>query len=155
VRRLLTIVLATGMISAGIILVTMRPHLELPEPLPILSLGYRVDRACPDRAADDYFFPVGRFIYGDAFVRHWYSDHLRAMQEHSLSCGDEMPPETYRFLWLRSFRAPIAVTVVAERDGGARLTAARTNGRGGYGPGEVVEGGSESCPTANGETFGR
>jgi hypothetical protein len=76
---------------------------------------------CPEPAATDTFFPQGE-LYSlrsdlDAFVREWYSMHLRAMGEPSLSCGLPSEEEVYRFLWLRTFHHPIAVRIVRTADG--------------------------------------
>lgn len=68
-------------------------------------------------------------------MRRWYSRHLRAMHEPSLSC-DELPRvEAYRFLWLRSFHAPVSVRV--QHIGSQYvLDAVVLNGAGGYAPGD-------------------
>src|SRR3989441_4894829 len=80
--------------------------------------------ACPSISTDNHYFPIGllepRDSRGDAFRRRWYSSHLRAMGESSISCGaDSM--ETYRFLWLRTFHRPVSVRI-AKRGDGAKLT---------------------------------
>jgi len=98
----------------------------------------RADCSGPDAA--EFFFPMG--VLGerrpqfdqDAFRREWYSKHLRAMAEPSLSCG-ESPGESYRFLWLRTFGRPIAVRVENGRSN--TLTAVELDGAGGYEPGKI------------------
>lgn len=90
---------------------------------------------------DEYYFPSGVFeeTYPseDKFRRDWYSPHLRAMGESSLSCGAiASADEDYRFLWLRSFHQPVAVRV--SRKGEVfTLTATVLSGAGGYEPGHV------------------
>src|SRR2546426_8894883 len=96
--------------------------------------------ACPSISTDNHYFPIGllepRDSRGDAFRRRWYSSHLRAMGESSLSCGaDSM--ETYRFLWLRTFHRPVSVRS-AKRGDGAKLTVVELHGAGGYSPGTVA-----------------
>lgn len=71
----------------------------------------------------------------DDFQREWYSKHLMVMAEMTLPEG---PGETYRFLWLRSFHHPIAVRLVCIEKA-CELTGLRTDGKGGYEPGSVVE----------------
>lgn len=84
-------------------------------------------------------FPATDTVTGrppfDDFHRKWYSKHLVAMSESSLT---ESPGEAYRFLWLRTFHAPVMIRVVCVETG-CELTALRTNGHGGYEPGAIVE----------------
>jgi len=72
--------------------------------------GAPVAESCPVSPQLRYF-PVGTFgpLNSDLFVREWYSKHLVAMEEPSLSCGVLEDTETYRFLWLRTFHNPVAV----------------------------------------------
>ena len=100
-----------------------------------------VERAdCAKVDADELFFPKGVFgepdpqFDDDAFTREWYSDHLRAMAEPSLSCG-ESDQASYRFLWLRTWGHPIAVRIEVGQSN--TLTAVELDGRGGYEPGKV------------------
>jgi hypothetical protein len=85
---------------------------------PLTAAGQRDDERadCAQPASDLFFFPGGllgertaRFD-ADQFKRVWYSKHLRAMAEPSLSCA-EPAGDVYRFLWLRTWGAPIAVRV--------------------------------------------
>lgn len=101
------------------------------------------DLSCEGAGADTYYFPAGILdIEGaadpsDAFVRHWYSAHLAAMNEPSLSCGANAS-EAYRFLWLRSFHQPIAVRV--SRTGQHfELVATVLSGHAGYEPGHIAQ----------------
>lgn len=107
------------------------------------SSAASVRKECPAPMDDTTFFPGGSLgprddrLDLDAFRRRWYSPHLRAMAEPSLSCGAP-EAESYRFLWLRSFHAPIAVRLTAEGDA-ARLTSVELSGAGGYEPGVVAD----------------
>jgi hypothetical protein len=97
--------------------------------------------ACPGSTSDSYHFPVGTFREkysgADKFARDWYSKHLMAMKEPSLSCGEVDYSEAYRFLWLRNFHQPIAVRI--SRTGDAyTLRIVQTSGAGGYRPGDVL-----------------
>lgn len=58
------------------------------------------------------------------------------MGEPSLACDTRQP--VYRFLWLRTFHAPIVVRV-EKRNDAMHLVAVRLDGEGGYGPGREVE----------------
>ena len=95
--------------------------------------------ACPSRSADNYYFSPGALDptneRSDAFVRDWYSKHLSAMDEPSISCGS--PGEVYRFTWLRTFHHPVAVRITNH---GTRviLQAIELDGAGGYEPGKVL-----------------
>jgi len=90
------------------------------------------------------YFPDGAFGRTDAgkFSAMWYSKHLYAMGEPSL--WDTQVPgaaEVYRFLWLRTFDAPIAVRVYLSRhDGSAQIEYKILSGQGGYEPGCLVKG---------------
>jgi len=97
--------------------------------------GHAISRECPPTGADDYYFPSESL---DQFVCTWYSKHLRAMREPSLSCGDREADVTYRFLWLRTFDHPVCVRI--EKTGSSvMLYAVELGGAGGYEPGEVVK----------------
>ena len=95
---------------------------------------------CPPASGSDFFFPVNALDTArsdnDAFEREWYSRHLAAMRQASLSCGEGSASETYRFLWLRSFHRSISVRVALKRDG-ARIEFTELTGRGGYEPGHI------------------
>src|SRR5262245_25566892 len=73
--------------------------------------GVPVAESCPE-SPEVRYFPVGTFgSRSDLFVREWYSKHLVAMKEPSLSCGVLEDTETYRFLWLSTWENPVAVRV--------------------------------------------
>jgi hypothetical protein len=100
-----------------------------------------VTSASTSANAENYFFPRGTFdptrSDRDKFVCDWYSKHLRAMQEPSLSSGQRTADAVYRFLWLRTFDHPIAVRV--EITGSvAVLHAVELDGAGGYDPGKPL-----------------
>jgi hypothetical protein len=98
----------------------------------------RADCARPD--SDTHFFPLGalddRRADLDSFSRAWFSKHLRATGQASLSCG-QTALEGYRFLWLRTFHHPIAVLLRADKDS-FDLTAVELGGAGGYDPGAPI-----------------
>lgn len=75
-----------------------------------------------------------RGIKIDFFSRIWYSKHLRAMQEPVLK--DVRNTEIYRFTYLRTSYAPIAIRIYKEGDD-ARIIWKTSNGRGGYEPGQL------------------
>jgi len=72
----------------------------------------------------------------DEFEDGWYSKHLRAAGERPLSFVPGSP-DALRFIWLRSFHAPVIVRVEWAPSGAATLTATMLSGAGGYEPGEV------------------
>src|SRR5690349_15429772 len=73
----------------------------------------------PVKVDDRTFFPVGTFRVSsdrgdtDSHQRNWYSKHLRAMSEPSLSSGN-YTGDVYRFLWLRTWGRPIVVRVESD-----------------------------------------
>lgn len=73
------------------------------------------------------------FFGGTAIAdrENWYGRHLRAMEERPLCTGGHAPPEVYRFTWIPSFHAPVAVRVERRADG-YRLQARLGGGAGGY-----------------------
>jgi hypothetical protein len=99
--------------------------------------GAPVAESCAE-SPEVRYFPVGTFgpRNSDLFVREWYSKHLVAMEEPSLSCGVLEDTETYRFLWLRTFHNPVAIRVFRLGDDYG-LKAVVLDGAGGYDPGHV------------------
>ena len=99
--------------------------------------GAPVAESCPE-SPEVRYFPVGTFgsPNSDLFAREWYSKHLVAMGEPSLSCGALKDTETYRFLWLPTWLNPVAVRVY-RRGGDFGLEAVILDGAGGYDPGQV------------------
>ena len=71
----------------------------------------------------------------DGFRSGWYGKALAAMAEPRLFVAPgELPTETLRFLWLRTFHHPVAVRVERRPDGCA-VTTTVLDGQGGYEPG--------------------
>lgn len=86
--------------------------------------------ASPGRAK---YFPEGAFADRmQEFCENWFGRHLDALEEPVLRFSK--PAElTVRFLWLRTFHAPVALRTVATHT----LVVKRTSGRGGYEPGKL------------------
>jgi hypothetical protein len=89
---------------------------------------------CPPDGPDSFYIPSASL---DAFRRGWYSEHLSAMGEPSLSCGAPTVVESYRFLWLRTFHQPIAIRIT-HTGKQYQLDGVVLNGAGGYAPGRVL-----------------
>ena len=73
------------------------------------------------------YFPSGALsavTKMDGIKAEWYSQELATLHEPSLwqSSRKQRDAEAYRFLWLRSFDAPICVRITINRDGTALLT---------------------------------
>lgn len=92
-------------------------------------------RDCPAKSAKDYYFPSNTFLRegmrDDVFVREWYSRHLAAAKQVSLSCGTGS--RSYRFTWLRSFGHPVVVHATVQGQT-VKLAATELAGAGGYEP---------------------
>ena len=74
----------------------------------------------------------------DRNIAKKYSDDLRIFQEPSLWPESEsVPPETYRFLWIRTFDRPVLIRIVLKPDGTGIATTKMTSGAGGYGFGTL------------------
>ena len=105
------------------------------------ALAAEVRPSCPVAIEDEYYFPSEVFDLispkRDLFIRKWYSKHLRAMSEPSMSCGLSIGIETYRFLWLRTFDHPVSIRVDHSAEG-TNLIAVELDGAGGYEPGGVL-----------------
>jgi hypothetical protein len=68
----------------------------------------------------------------------YYSKYLKALREPSLwEVSKSSEHEVYRFLWLRSFHAPVVVRLNVDAAAGI-LTTKISNGKGGYEPGKIV-----------------
>lgn len=125
--------------------VTFLLVLFCPRNMQEVSADVRLVRStCPPLADDSYFFPASSdpsaplAVSLHQFHRRWYSAHLRAMGEPSLSCGTSSDEEVYRFLWLRTFDHPIIVRI-ARSEKRVQLTAVELSGRGGYEPGSILK----------------
>lgn len=92
------------------------------------------------------YFPVGTFRDSSEsgsfnnFTARWYSTHLRAMTEPSLSeASKDKTRVAYRFLWLRTRNHPIAIRLTIRPDGTGFLTGKMASGTGGYEPGTLSQ----------------
>lgn len=100
-------------------------------------LGYLIDTVNnPFNAERDPGFLDRSFDLAH-FVNRWYSQHLFTMQEPLLYNGF-FQNEIYRFTWLRTFHEPIVIRI-EKTENEIQLIAKRTDGAGGYGPGQLVE----------------
>jgi hypothetical protein len=78
--------------------------------------------------------------WGDQFKADWYSQELKVLEEPSLlQVAGNPSAESYRFLWLRTFRHPVAIRLDMRRDGIGVLTTKVASGTGGFKPGHLVE----------------
>lgn len=87
-----------------------------------------------------FYFPRGAFYpkpKQEEFIMKWYTNHLKAMGEQSLLSKPDSPPETYRFLWLRSFHRPVAIRIWDSGEGHF-INVKQMNGHGGYQPGKLI-----------------
>lgn len=77
------------------------------------------------------------------FAARWYSNHLQAAEEPSLSeppvLSKQRERSVLRFTWLRSFDPPIMVRVEGLGSGSPRMIAKRLSGAGGYAPGKIAD----------------
>ncbi|MFT3724345.1 MAG: hypothetical protein QM773_12220 [Hyphomonadaceae bacterium] len=94
------------------------------------SFGPAPTSACGDAGPATFFFPARSFyipdpdpnthynhtLKRDAEDRQYYSESLIYLKEPTLSCGPAPADETYRFLWLRSFHADVAIRVARTAD---------------------------------------
>lgn len=98
-------------------------------------------RRISELTKDKYgFFPEEAFSDGLSNGdgrSEWYVRFLRKMRENSLLDFAEADTEVYRFLWLRSFDHPIAVTIIRERHS-LSLVSKELDGAGGYEPGKML-----------------
>lgn len=92
------------------------------------------------QSALDSYFPSGAFsadkYFGERKAEE-YPKFLAAMNEPSVLHLPECAEEAYRFLWLRTFHAPVAVRVW--RSGNRSFLAAKQlSGKSGYGIGQLI-----------------
>ena len=74
----------------------------------------------------------------DEHRRDWYSKHLRAAGEPSLfERARAGQADVLRFLWLRTFHAPVIVRIEDISEPRPRMIATELSGQGGYAPGTV------------------
>lgn len=100
-------------------------------------------------------FPMGTFDYygeekGDVITK-WYDSQLAALNEPPIfdATGSD---EIYRFTWLRTWGHPIAVRLTLSGDS-AMLLWKRTDGAGGYYPGQLTEEGATRLTAEQVRTF--
>jgi hypothetical protein len=114
-----------GLITFGGVLMSACTAPEIPEP----SLAQRARKECVSRTRDDFYFPFEAINPQNAVIdeseRNAYSQFLGALNQPSLSCGDDVT-EAYRFLWMPTYR-PAAVILVARTGKGWRVDAAQFN----------------------------
>jgi hypothetical protein len=80
----------------------------------------------------------------DSFVANWYSVHLLTLEELPLwQKLESLEQDIYRFLWLRTFHAPIVIRININPNGKGILITKMSDGRGGYGAGRLIENKSE------------
>jgi hypothetical protein len=89
------------------------------------------------------YFPkdtLGDDAWGEQFKAKWYSQELKILEEPSLLEQAKKPSvESYRFLWLRTFKHPVAVRLDMRADGIGVLTTKVASGTGGFRPGHLIE----------------
>jgi hypothetical protein len=92
-------------------------------------------------APPTHFFPplsLGSENDFHAFMEGWFAGHLVSMGEPPLYPPCPEGTTVYRFLWLRTFDPAVAIRVTRSSEE-ARVIAKKTNGLGGYEPGDLVE----------------
>ncbi len=88
--------------------------------------------------ANSKYFPEGTFSVeneSDDSVQNWYSGHLRSMKEEPLI--EYSQDVVFRFTWLPTFHPPMAFRLEKNNAGEYVLYSKRTNGAGGYDPGQL------------------
>jgi hypothetical protein len=72
-----------------------------------------------------------------AFLASWYVDYLVAMRENPLYPPSDDPRTVYRLLFLPTFQQP-SVVRFTEATGNWRVVCKRSDGEGGYHPGQLI-----------------
>jgi hypothetical protein len=98
--------------------------------------------SCPLASSDAFYYPeraldAQRSDMDESF-RHWFTAHLAAMNEPSLSCGPTKDREVYRVLFLPTFDHPIAIRIT-DSASGIVLESTKLSGMSGYDPGMPLE----------------
>src|SRR5271157_294442 len=131
--------------------ISMRPSLHAALlTCSLLGLGSLIS------GAQDAYFPdkvLGRDSWSEQLKVGWYSHELKALEEPSLfKLADNSTAESYRFLWLRTFHAPVAIRLDLMTDGTGIPTTKVANGEAGfpYTVKHVVE--NDSRPATRQET---
>jgi hypothetical protein len=101
------------------------------------------------------YFPTGVLGQEDAFTTSWYGAMLQSLEEPSLWQQSQADPglHAYRFLWLRTFDAPIAVRLTLGQDAGHELVWKVADGAGGYEGGDLDVEESRSVTDEEAEAF--
>jgi len=98
-------------------------------------------------------FPKGAFHEAtDDFVSAWYSKGLEALDEPVLKDRIGRRHTTWRFLWLRTWGAPVAVRVEQDAKGWS-VTWKQSDGQGGYEPGKLTSAGTRRLTPKEIETM--
>ncbi|MBV9036387.1 MAG: hypothetical protein JO182_18005 [Acidobacteriaceae bacterium] len=108
-------------------------------------LGYLLLIVLSSRfALAQQFFPTGALSADNKWDRikaDWYSQELTTLHEPSLFRDPikRLDAEEYRFLWLRSFHAPICVRLIVGNDNGRTLIAKEGSVHGGTEAGKLIK----------------
>lgn len=115
------------------------------------------DRAAEPPGTMPVYFPDGSLDANPWHHEHrarWFSKHLWRMREPSFFDLSRDPGyHGYRFLWLRSFDAPVCVRIEIGADGSGSLASKMTSGQGGYLPGRLVVDKTRRLPSEAGKVF--
>jgi hypothetical protein len=99
--------------------------------------------AAAPAAPHERYFPLENWRNADDAAHHeaWYGGQLRAMAEPILSRREDRSGfrRRFRMLVLPTFHRPYAIRVDELASGAAHVRIVRLTGRGGYGPGEILE----------------
>jgi hypothetical protein len=93
--------------------------------------------------ADDAYFPDKIFSQDrpdmHKFINDRYCKHLKVLKEPSIYQQKSAKNKTViRFTLLRTFHNPICLRIVTNTDGSGTLYVKKSNGAGGYDPGELI-----------------
>ena len=119
-------------------------QVQASEPNNTFELHLPYDRAAPNYFLDFTFDEYAGFgedqvqIWNGAYSRAWFSTHLMAMNEPTLTGTADPRMESLRFLWLRTFDEPHAVRVEFAANGAVTMFHKRLDGMGGYDPGQIA-----------------
>ena len=148
-RLVLRISIAAAAFAVGVAIASSyrRDNTETISPIAMPVAELRFGKDCfPGKSKEiaalrtPSYFPRGLLAQGewqDQFRMDWYGKHLRAMDEAPLHFPDKMAPESYRFVWLRSFHHPVSVRIW---NTGTELfiNMKELSGAGGYEPGRMI-----------------
>lgn len=141
--------IAAAAFAVGIAVASIYRHenTETISPIPMPVSELRLGQDCfPGKSKEiaairtPSFFPrnvLAQEEWSDQFKMDWYGKHLRAMNEVPLHFPDKMVPESYRFLWLRTFNHPVAVRIW-NTGTEVFINVKELSGAGGYEPGRMI-----------------